>query len=45
LDILSEKKVTVTQAILGATVEVDTVYGKHSLKVPPGAENEQKLTI
>ena len=28
VDIMSDKKVTVTEAVLGSTVEVETVYGK-----------------
>ena len=38
-DILSEKKITVTEAILGTTLEVDTVYGKSKLKIPPGTSS------
>jgi molecular chaperone DnaJ len=35
-DIYSDKYITYTQAVLGATTKVDTVWGKVDLKIKPG---------
>lgn len=37
-DIITEKKITVTQAILGKTIKVETIEGPLDLKVNPGEE-------
>jgi molecular chaperone DnaJ len=44
-DILSERKITVTEAILGASLEVETVYGKQKLKISPGTNNGEDVVI
>jgi molecular chaperone DnaJ len=43
--IYSEKKVGFTQAALGDTVEVDTVDGKVSMKIPPGTQSGDELRL
>jgi molecular chaperone DnaJ len=37
--------VTVTEAGLGAKIEVPTIDGKTLLKIPPGTQNEQKFRL
>lgn len=37
-DVLSEFEVSYAQAVLGATVEVDTVHGKEKIDVPAGTQ-------
>ncbi len=44
-DILIRVPVTVTEAGLGAKIEVPTVQGKTLLKVPPGTENGKKFRL
>ena len=34
-----------TQALLGATIEVETLSGIKSIKVPPGTQNGTKLRL
>jgi molecular chaperone DnaJ len=36
--VLSENTITIAQAILGAKIEVDTLKGQASLKIPPGTQ-------
>ncbi len=38
-DIILEVPITVTQAVLGATVEIPTIYGDVDLKIPAGIEH------
>ena len=38
-DIILEIPITVTQAVLGSTVEVPTIYGDVNLKIPAGIEH------
>lgn len=38
-DVVSEIKISVTQAVLGTTVLVDTLDGKVELKIPEGTQN------
>lgn len=44
-DIFFEKKIGFTQAALGDEVEVDTVDGKASLKIPAGTQSGDKLRM
>lgn len=43
--IFSEKKIGFTQAALGDSVEVDTVDGKVSMKIPPGTQSGDELRL
>lgn len=45
LDILTNEEITYADAILGATIKVDTVDGKLDVKVPPGTQPDQKLRL
>ena len=45
INILSDLKITYLQAILGASIEVDTVDGKVSLEVPAGTQPNTVLTL
>jgi DnaJ-class molecular chaperone len=44
-DILVEAPITLYEAVLGATVNVPTIDGKVSLKVPPGANSGTQLRL
>jgi molecular chaperone DnaJ len=44
-DILITVPVTVTEAALGAKVEVPTIDGRAQLKIPPGTQSGQKLRM
>jgi molecular chaperone DnaJ len=44
-DILIKVPVTVTEAGLGAKIEVPTIQGKTLLKVPPGTENGKRFRL
>ncbi len=44
-DILLRLPVTVSEAGLGARVEVPTIDGKATLRIPPGTQNGQKLRM
>lgn len=44
-DIVVEAKLKLTQAILGASIEVETLEGIKSVKVPPGTQNNSKLKL
>ena len=44
-DIYTEKKISVTQAIIGGNCEVDTIHGKKSIRIAPGTEHNQELRI
>jgi len=37
--------ITVTEATLGAKIEVPTLYGKTTIKIPPGTKSSQKFRI
>jgi len=45
INILSDLKITYLQAILGASIEVDTVDGKVNLEVPAGTQPNTVLTL
>lgn len=45
LNILSTVNVSVTQAILGSTISVDTIDGKHDLQIQPGTEQGAEFII
>ena len=38
LDVLSEEKIDFPTAALGGTIEVETIWGKEKLKIPPGTQ-------
>jgi molecular chaperone DnaJ len=44
-DIMVQVPVTVTEAALGAKVEVPTIDGRAQLKIPPGTQTGQKLRL
>ncbi|MFA6145716.1 MAG: molecular chaperone DnaJ [Patescibacteria group bacterium] len=44
-DILSEKEISVSQAILGGVVEVETIDGMIKLKVAPGTSSGQEIRL
>ena len=44
-DILVDVPVTVSEAALGAKVEVPTIEGRAQLKIPPGTQSGQKLRM
>lgn len=43
--IFSSETIPLVQAVLGATVKVDTIHGKETLKVPSGTQDGTVLTI
>lgn len=43
--IYSSESIPLVQAILGATIKVDTVHGKESVKVPSGTQDGTELTL
>jgi curved DNA-binding protein len=44
-NIVVETKLKLTQALLGASIEVETLEGIKSVKVPPGSQNNSKLKL
>lgn len=45
IDIYTEEEISYTEAILGTTVNADTVDGKMDVKIPTGTQPEQKLRL
>ena len=45
LDVVVEAKIKLTQALLGTSIEVETLNGIKSGKVPPGTQNNSKLRL
>ena len=44
-DIHTNLSITVPQAVLGDTVEVDTIHGKYEAKIPSGVQTGDKITL
>lgn len=44
-DIISEKPITFSQAALGGTIKVDTLWGKQDIKLKPGTLNDEQLIL
>jgi curved DNA-binding protein len=44
-EIIVDAKIKLTQALLGTTIEVETLEGIKSVKVPPGTQNNSKLKL
>lgn len=44
-DVVVDAEIKLTQALLGATIEVETLSGIKSVKVPPGTQNGTKLRL
>lgn len=44
-DVLAEESVGYAQAVLGATIEVDTLHGPQPLEVPPGTRSGTELRL
>lgn len=43
--IFSSESISLVQAVLGATIKVDTIHGKEAVKVPAGTQDGTILTI
>ncbi len=44
-NVLLEREVKLTDAMLGTTIQVPTLYGEKNLKVPPGTQSHSKLRM
>src|SRR3989338_7865462 len=44
-DIHTETRVSYPQAVLGDTIEIDTIDGKKKLVIPPGTESHQQIRL
>ncbi len=44
-NIVLDKEISLTDAILGTTIEAQTLDGNKSVKVPPGSQNNSKLRL
>lgn len=44
-DVIVEKEITFSQAVLGTTIEVQTLDGIRRVKVPPGTQNQTRLRL
>lgn len=44
-DIVVDHEITLSDALLGASIEVPTLYGKKSVKVPPCTQSHSKLRL
>lgn len=44
-DVYTDKYITMTQAILGGTVKVETLYGKTNLKIKPGTVHDEQVKL
>ena len=45
LDILSEERINILQAMLGDAIEVETLNGKVKLKIPPGTQSHSMFRL
>lgn len=43
--IFSTETIPLVQAVMGATIKVDTIHGKESLKIPAGTQDGTELTL
>ena len=44
-DIYTETSLTLFEAVLGGSIEIPTLTGRASLKVPPGTQNGRKFRL
>ncbi len=44
-DVILQKKLKISEAVLGTTVEVETLGGSKKLKIPPGIQNNTKMRL
>ena len=44
-DVVVEAEIKLTQALLGTSIEVETLNGIKSVKIPPGTQNNSKLRL
>ena len=44
-EIHTEKKITVTQAILGDTCQIETIRGQQKIKIPPGTKDGSTMKL
>jgi len=40
-DIVTEKPISLTQAVMGANLKIDTIWGKQDLKIKPGTNHDE----
>ena len=44
-DVVVNKVIKLTQALLGSTIEVETLSGIKSVKIPPGTQSNTKMRL
>ena len=44
-DLIVEKEINFSEAVLGTTIEVPTLEGKKRVKVPPGTQSHTKMRL
>jgi curved DNA-binding protein len=44
-DIVLDKEIKISEAILGTTIEVPTLEGSKSIKVPPGTQSSSRIRL
>jgi len=44
-NIHSVKKISITQAIFGGSVEIDTIHGKRTMQIHPGTQHSNQISI
>ncbi len=44
-DLIVDKEINFSEAVMGTTVEVPTLEGKKNLKIPPGTQNHTKMRL
>lgn len=44
-DVIINLPVTISQAVLGAEIEIPTIYGMEKIKIPPGIQNGEVITL
>jgi molecular chaperone DnaJ len=45
LDVLTEASVSLKDALLGVSKDIDTIHGKTTIKIPPCSKPGQKLSV
>ena len=44
-DIMSEKTISISEAVFGGTVDVETIHGKRQMSIPAGTEHNTQIKI
>jgi len=44
-DVIINLPITLSQAVLGAEIEIPTIYGMEKIKIPPGIQNGEVITL